>query len=390
MAIGSSVNAGNWNKSPKQGVQKEYRFKDTDWSHTFYANAGFPSNSEDRWNARWLEEGKTKFLRFRLFNGQIGTSLSDNKNRHGAAFWERAEVKAGQGKNNVFYFVKNKTYEITFRVRFVKGFTGDRETFFQVHQWQNNCRVGPPIMLKISSQVFHMAYAENNKRHRNVFSANANSASTQGLISVFQLYNKWTEFKLVYGPSTKRDGFASVQLSWNGKIIIEQNEVWQSPCGRPHVKFGIYRPGAHAFPLETSVVDFDYIKITKGEKINFRSNKKDDKVSSAQATKDPYQSYLDNQICAIAKTSNGLWNNQYEDERVWVREAKRRGLDCIDSKLFEAVATSSSDKKVCDKATAPHGDARKWLADLKSDEAIFHIWREEAERRGLSCNVIND
>ena len=99
--------------------------------------------------------------------------------------------------------------------------------------------------------------------------------------------------------------------------------------------------------------------------------------------------YSDSQICAIAKT-NGLWNNQYKEERVWVREAKYRGLDCIDSKAFEAVATSSSDKKVCDKATAPHGDARKWLADLKSDEAIFHIWREEAERRDLSCNVIND
>ena len=95
--VSASAWAGNWNnQNYKQGVNKGYRFKDTDWSHTFYASAGFPINSEDRWNARWLEEGKTKFLRFRLFNGQIGTSLSDNKNRHGAAFWERAEVKAGR------------------------------------------------------------------------------------------------------------------------------------------------------------------------------------------------------------------------------------------------------------------------------------------------------
>ena len=109
-----------------------------------------------------------------------------------------------------------------------------------------------------------------------------------------------------------------------------------------------------------------------------------------QASKSKLAGYSDMQVCAIAKTTNGLWNNQYEDERVWVREAKLRGLDCIDSKAFEAVATSSSNKKVCDKATAKHGNARKWLADLKSDEAIFHIWRTEAERRGLSCNVIND
>ena len=62
---------GNWNKSQKKGVDQGKIYKDEDWSHSFYANAGFPSNSKDKWNARWLEEDKNRFLRFRLFNGQI-------------------------------------------------------------------------------------------------------------------------------------------------------------------------------------------------------------------------------------------------------------------------------------------------------------------------------
>ena len=36
---------GNWNKSQKKGVDQGKIYKDEDWSHSFYANAGFPSNS---------------------------------------------------------------------------------------------------------------------------------------------------------------------------------------------------------------------------------------------------------------------------------------------------------------------------------------------------------
>ena len=74
------------------------------------------------------EEGKTKFLRFRLFNGQIGTSSMDYYPRNRAPYWERAELSSK--KSLISYF---KSYEIEFRVRFLKGFTNYRETFFQYH-----------------------------------------------------------------------------------------------------------------------------------------------------------------------------------------------------------------------------------------------------------------
>ena len=78
--------AGNWNKSQKKNVHKGKIYKDIDWTHSFYANAGFPSNSNKYWNVRWLEEGNNKFLSWRLFNGQIGTSRSDNKRRSRAPY----------------------------------------------------------------------------------------------------------------------------------------------------------------------------------------------------------------------------------------------------------------------------------------------------------------
>jgi hypothetical protein len=247
--VSASAWAGNWNnQNYKQGVNKGYRFKDTDWSHTFYASAGFPSNSEDRWNARWLEEGKTKFLRFRLFKGQIGTTKVDNKNRSGASFWERAEVTSGSGANNRFYFNKSKTYEITFRVRFVKGFVGDRETFFQIHQSNKNCRVGPIIMMKFSMESFQLAYHGGNIDYENTPNIN-------------QHYGKWVKFRLIYGPSEIRKGYAATELSMNGKILAKQDLVLQSPCGQPYVKFGIYRAGYDNWPNKTSIIDYDYINI---------------------------------------------------------------------------------------------------------------------------------
>ena len=37
--------------------------------------------------------------------------------------------------------------------------------------------------------------------------------------------------------------------------------IWTSKCGKPMIKFGIYRPGNEKQILETSILDYDYIKI---------------------------------------------------------------------------------------------------------------------------------
>ena len=246
--------AGNWNKSQKKGVDQGKIYKDEDWSHSFYANAGFPSNSKDKWNARWLEEDKNRFLRFRLFNGQIGTSRSDNKRRNRAPYWERAELAIKKSYNISYY----KAYEIEFKVRFVKGFTNYRETFFQYHNSVKGCATSkrPPIMLKFQDNILYMFYALNKD--------SANHLTFYPEINVTNIYNKWVKFKLIITPTKFQDvykGGLDIVLFYDDEELWSQSMIWTSKCGKPLIKFGIYRPGNEKEVLITSIIDYDYIKI---------------------------------------------------------------------------------------------------------------------------------
>lgn len=309
LLISATAWAGNWNTT-KKGVGLNGVYKDKDWSHSFYNNCGFPS----RKNVKWHTENDIRSLRFTLEDKQIGTCSSDNKRRSSAPYWERAEIKAGQ-KGNLSTFSKKRTYRIKFKVRFVSGFTGDRETFLQIHQYRKGCPSSgmPPVMLKFNNGRLELAYARDGFDHNRIF--------PNSLILISSLYSKWVEFTLEYGPSSQK-GLATITLSMDGKIIARQDKVWQSSCGQPHVKFGIYRGGNEYAPNPTSIIDFDYIKITKGDKINFNhSNTNDDKAPSGQAATDPYQSYSGKQICTMVGALNGL-----AEQKLWIKEAKRRGL----------------------------------------------------------------
>jgi len=248
------ASAGNWSKSPKKGVDKDKVYKDKDWSHSFYANAGFPSNSKERGNVIWREEGSTRFLRFRLFNEQIGTSESDNMERSRAPYWERAEVKAGI-RNNVFYFSKTKTYDVEFRVRFVEGFVDDRETFLQIHNYIKSCKSSntPPVMVKFIEGKLVVEYALAFYKHQKIWLMEETNIEDN--------YGKWIKFKLRISPSKAQKDYFNLVFFKNDVELGYQNMIWTAKCGKPHIKFGIYRPGSKDISLQTSIIDYDYIKI---------------------------------------------------------------------------------------------------------------------------------
>jgi len=373
-------------------------FKDDDWTHSFYercsSGGGFANGSE----VKWMKEESTKFLRFTLADGQKGNCSRDKHRRKkgGAPHWERSEISSGTDTNSKFLLRSGGNYQINLRVRFVEGFSSDKESILQIYsecQWKGRC--SPLLQLRSIGDYANPGYlrtevlqkrGEKKKKRGNWNSASAlddyfqsrtylTNDATAARFSPITHKGKWVNIIFHVSVTPKTVTLMSWLVAPAGVWTVPKQTI-DRPSGMldPHIEIGLYRPGSDTVPNPTSTIDFDYIKISTEQRSPFEAK---------------FGKYSNKQVCAIAKTTNGLWNNQYEDERVWVREAKRRGLDCIDRKAFEAVATSSSDKKVCDKATAPHGDARKWLADLKSDEAIFHIWREEAESRGLSCNVIN-
>ena len=84
------------------------------WMKNFWGGCGYyPIKHHENNNVFW---------RFTLEKGDRGGCSSDNIERSGALYWERKEVEGTKLK-------PNSTYEIEFKVRFVKGFEGERDIF---------------------------------------------------------------------------------------------------------------------------------------------------------------------------------------------------------------------------------------------------------------------
>ena len=208
-----------------------------EWNVNFYSNCQLPPNAIST-----IEENGNKFLRFKLENMQKGGCSSDREPRHSAPYWERAELKQSTFLN------PNSIYEIKFKVRFLEGFKGKRETFFQIHQSVPSCRTGPTTMLKFSANRLRLDAKRDLKHHSNYYSNT----------KLEKLLNKWSKFKITYDGKNK-----IINVFLNSDLIFRDITFVPVPCGRPHIKFGIYRPGSKHTPNITSKVDFDNVEVKR-------------------------------------------------------------------------------------------------------------------------------
>lgn len=213
---------------------------DKDWDVGFYSNCQLPKNTIST-----IEENGNKFLRFQLKNMQKGGCSSDRKKRHGVPYWERAELKQSK------FLDKNSTYEIKFKVRFLEGFKGNRETFFQIHQYNKGCSVAPTLMLKFHKRNLRLDALSLKPTYRHYY-------YTDYDIDSQNLLNKWHDLKIIYDGKKKK-----INVSFNKELIFDDVTFENDGCGQPHIKFGIYRPGNKYIPNNTSRVDFDDIKVNK-------------------------------------------------------------------------------------------------------------------------------
>ena len=216
-------------------------FKDDDWNETFYDNAGLPSAN----SIKWIEENGNNFLRFTLKDKDKGIWSGDRTPRHRAPYWERAELKQRA------YLSKNSNYEINFKVRFLEGFNGSRESFFQIHQWTENCQTSPTMMLKIHKRILTLSAKKTSHKLTNYYAGRSRKDS-----KIEDLLGKWNSLKIIYSAIENK-----VTVSLNESLIFENIEFVPDACGIPHIKFGIYRPGNEDYPNNTSVVDFDKFEI---------------------------------------------------------------------------------------------------------------------------------
>ena len=212
-------------------------YSDDDWNLKFYDNCGMPKNS----SVQWIEEGKNKFLRFQLDNKHYGECASDRKIRHNAPYWERAELK------QISSLTRNAKYQLEFQVRFLEGFSGNRESFWQIHSCAGQSCCRPPVMIKFSEGKLGLSAMDRAGRKSSTYISN---------VKIEDLIGRWSIFVLEFQTTDT----ANISLSLNGNNIFSDIPFVIPKCGNPHLKFGIYRPG-NAYGNNTAIIDFDEITL---------------------------------------------------------------------------------------------------------------------------------
>lgn len=75
-------------------------------------------------------------------------------------------------------------------------------------------------------------------------------------VNIEDTLGEWIDLKLIL--DTSKEGNVTVLV--DGETLFSDVPFWIEPCGIPHIKFGIYRPGRLS-GNNTSIVDFDLISL---------------------------------------------------------------------------------------------------------------------------------
>ncbi len=212
-------------------------FKDSDWN--------FEMTTPHRTDIRWKEENGNRFLEFKLAGGLPGTAYNDGMRRHNAPFWERNEVAASRRLG------RNEPYRLSFNFRILKGFTGERETFFQIHSWSKACQSAyPMIMMKFDRGVFQI-----------------DSLNPKGFHTIHKfetrvedLYGQWTQVHISAEPFRADQA----KYTFTGGIFPQDGYSVVAnlyDCTDQWPKFGIYRPGLETGKNQESVINFDKVVV---------------------------------------------------------------------------------------------------------------------------------
>lgn len=239
-------------------------FRDKDWNVTLKPSCALPKRD----SATFVKIGSERKLKVQLKPGQIGKCSTDNVVRHGAQYWERAEVISQIGNLRL-----GRTYEISFTVDFLSGFTSRRETFFQIHAWNGKCSAYPPLMMGFHNGKLEVKPLQNvGPKAGTVWISSENGGHVNSIrksIKIQNLIGKTSEFRII--ADIRKRGSLTVFL--NGQKIVDKAKMEVAACGKPYTKFGVYRPGPAtgeyygekkgSGPTKTSAVLLDKVRIER-------------------------------------------------------------------------------------------------------------------------------
>lgn len=229
-------------------------FSDRDWSTGVTANCGLPRAVEGRKSAAWTRVSGDRKLVFTLHPGQVGTCSTDNMARHSAPFWERVEVR-----QRGYFDFKNPT-RIEFEATFLSGFASARETFFQIHGWNDGCPAYPPLMMQVDRGVIQVRPLTNVRPTAGqewISKDQGYHKSRQTTsVRVANIFGEPQKFQIEVTPFAPSKARLTVLI--NGRALVENTVMEYAPCAKPHFKFGLYRPGGSK---AVSQIMFDDVKI---------------------------------------------------------------------------------------------------------------------------------
>jgi len=236
-------------------------YTDSDWNTSMYNWDNDYLHGQD---IKWIKNNGDKSIQFTLEGGKPGIRDDDRPHPRGAKFRERNELHSD-------YFNRDD-HIIAFKFNMVKGFNGRRETFFQIHTWNDYCakkqgqtKVYPTLMLMTHNGrvlVITKSTKENNRR---------SITKTWLPFTKDQIDNKWHDITIT--ATHAYDNYMKYTLQSNSLgINYKLPASYISPCGKQHIKFGIYRPSfvkkingklTTDGVNETSVIQFDDVAIVK-------------------------------------------------------------------------------------------------------------------------------
>lgn len=232
-------------------------YKDSDWNTEFYNNCGLPCTVPEpgrEISLKWRSIGGDRKLQVSLMPGDTGGCSSDQLARNGANYWERAEIL------QMGHLADGVRNEVSFDVEFIEGFTGKRETFFQIHGWTPDCPAAPLIMAQFDWRVLKLLVLkpDNDAIDPQGSRGHLENALDQR-ISLQSLQGRVNRFRVILDRTTNPN---HVDIVLNNRFLIEGEPVHTVSCAVPRLKIGIYRPGD--VNPETSVALYDDVQIEGG------------------------------------------------------------------------------------------------------------------------------
>ena len=180
-----------------------------------------------------------KYTQFTLKDKDKGGCSTDKKSRSGAPYWERAEL----AQRNTLS--KNKIHEISFKVKIVEGFKGERETFFQIHNYNKSAKsVYPSVMLKFDDGFYASTSTHpSNLQLDFMYVDQQHYHINRKDIPLANLKSEWQYFKVILSKIDKNTETGYVTIYLNNDIIFNEIKTYFPKKGTPRIKYGIYRPG---------------------------------------------------------------------------------------------------------------------------------------------------